>query len=105
LVANGKNLEAKKTKEGAVLVPVQALLKELGGKAERKLGVIEAFWRGKKVTLPIGARVMLVGKEKVRLSLPVLLDRGEAWVDAAGMVKGLGLAMRWEKGRLVLSKR
>jgi hypothetical protein len=105
LVANGKNLEAKKTKKGAVFVPVQALLKELGGKAERKLGVIEAFWRGKKVTLPIGARVMLVGKEKVRLSLPVLLDRGEAWVDAAGMAKGLGLAMRWEKGQLMLAKR
>ncbi|GBC98521.1 hypothetical protein HRbin17_01034 [bacterium HR17] len=105
LVANGRNLEAKKTKEGAVFVPVQALLKELGGKAERKLGVIEVFWRGKKVTLPIGARVMLVGKEKVRLSLPVLLDSGEAWVDAAGMVKGLGLAMRWEKGQLVLAQR
>jgi hypothetical protein len=37
--------------------------------------------------------------------LPVLLDRGEAWVDAAGMVKGLGLAMRWEKGQLVLAQR
>lgn len=105
LVANGKNLEAKKTKEGVVLVPVQSLLKELGGKAERKLGVILASWKGKKVTMPISARVMLVGKKKVALNLPILWDGKEAWMEGTGIAKGLGLAMRWEKGQLVLAKR
>lgn len=105
LVANGKNLEAKKTKEGAVFVPVQAMLKELGGKAERKLGVILVSWKGKKITLPIGAREMLVGKEKVALNLPILWDGKEAWVEGEGMARGLGLAMRWDKGQLVLAKR
>ncbi|MEM2568228.1 MAG: hypothetical protein QXH20_07160 [Candidatus Bathyarchaeia archaeon] len=105
LVANGKNLEAKKTKEGNIFVPVQATLREMGGKAERKLGVILASWKGKKVTLPIGARVMLVGKEKVALNLPIVWDGEEAWVEGTGMAKGLGLALRWEEGKLVLAKR
>ncbi len=105
LVVNGKDLEGKKTKEGAVFVPVQALLKELGGRAERKLGVIWASWGGKKVVMPIGARVLLVGKEKVALRLPILWDGREGWVEGEGIAKGLGLAMRWERGRLVLAKR
>jgi hypothetical protein len=33
LVANGKDLEGKRTKEGAVFVPIQALLKGLGGES------------------------------------------------------------------------
>ncbi len=104
LVANGKALEGKRTKEGAVFVPVQALLKELGGKVERKLGVIWASWGGKKVTTPIGARVLLVGKGKVALDLPVLWDGREGWVEAKGIAKALGLALRWEKGQMVLGK-
>jgi len=104
LVANGKALEGKRTKEGAVFVPVQALLKELGGKVERKLGVIWASWGGKKVTTPIGARVLLVGKGKVALDLPVLWDGREGWVEAKGIAKALGLALRWEKGQMVLAK-
>lgn len=65
LVANGKDLEGKRTREGVVLVPVSALLKAVGAKVERGLGVIVASWGGKKVTTPIGARVLLVGKGKV----------------------------------------
>lgn len=105
LVVNGKNLEAKKTKEGNIFVPVQVTLREMGGKAERKLGVILASWKGKKVTLPISARVMLVGKEKVALNLPILWDGKEGWVEGTGMAKSLGLALRWEEGKLVLAKR
>ncbi len=104
LVANGKDLEGKRTKEGAVFVPVQALLKAVGGKAERRLGVIVASWGGKKVTTPIGARVLLVGKGKVALDLPVLWDGREGWVEAKGIAKALGLALRWEKGQMVLAK-
>lgn len=105
LVANGKTFEAKKSKEGVYFVPAKALLEEMGGKAERKLGVILAYWKGQKVTLPIGAREMIVGKEKVALSLPILWDGKEAWVEGAGFAKGLGLALKWEKGQLVLAKR
>ncbi|MCS7265053.1 MAG: copper amine oxidase N-terminal domain-containing protein [Armatimonadetes bacterium] len=105
LVANRRTFEAKKTKDGLILAPAKALLEGLGEKAERKLGIFSASWKGKKIILPIGSRVMLVGKERYPLSLPILFEGGEAWIDGAGLAKGLGLALRWEKGQLVLAKR
>lgn len=59
-------------------MPAKVLLEEMGWKAERKSGIIEAYRKGKKIILPIGAREMLMGKERVALSLPILWDGNEA---------------------------
>jgi len=105
LVANGKELEARKERSGQVFVPVRALMDAMGGKVERRHGVVTVSFGGKRVVMPIGAREIMVGKEKVKLSLPILWDGKELWVEGAGVAKGLGLALRWERGKLVLAKR
>ncbi|MGC8785134.1 MAG: stalk domain-containing protein [Armatimonadota bacterium] len=105
LVANGKALSGKRTRHGRVFVPVQAVCQSYGVRAQRQSGVLMASWGGKRVKMPIGSRVLMVGKERVVLGSPVLWDGKEGWVEATGLAKGLGLAMRWERGQLVLAKR
>jgi Copper amine oxidase N-terminal domain. len=105
LVANGRELEARKEKNGRAYVPVQALMDAMGGKFERRHGLVTVSWAGKKVTMPIGAREIIVGKERVKLFLPILWDGKELWVEGKGIAKGLGLALRWEKGKMVLARK
>ncbi len=116
LVANGLSLEAKRAKTGTILVPTRAVIEALGGKAERKLGVLFCYWQGREVTLPIGAREILVdswerrevGRQvvvratKVALSLPVLFDGREVWVEGDGLAKSLGLRIEQRRNTLVL---
>ncbi len=105
LVVNGRELEGRKGRSGQVFVPVRALMGAMGGRFERRRGVVTVSFGGKRVVMPIGAREMMVGKERVKLSLPILWDGKELWVEGEGIARGLGLAMRWERGRLVLAKR
>jgi hypothetical protein len=105
LVVEGKAIEGTKTNEGVALVPVVATLKSLGQKTTVKLGVLTSSWKEQKVVIATGARVLLVGKEKVPLSLPVLYEKGELWVAGEALAKGLGLKTRWEKGQFVLAQR
>ncbi len=119
LVVNRTALEAKETKKRIALVPVGAVLQRLGGRVERRLGVFTCSWRGKKVTLPIGARMVLVGnwtyhiggmREKrlkwaegrVALSLPVLFDGQEVWVEGEGIAKALGIRVQRKGETLAL---
>jgi hypothetical protein len=53
----------------------------------------------------VGARALLVGKQKVALSLPVLYEKEEMWVEGEALAKGLGLKARWEKGQFTLTMR
>jgi hypothetical protein len=105
LVVNGKELEGRKGRSGQVFVPVRALMDGMGGRFERRRGVVTVSFGGKRVVMPIGAREMMVGKERVKLSMPILWDGKELWVEGEGVAKGLGLAMRWERGKLILAKR
>ncbi len=122
LVVNGTALEAKETKEGVALVPVGAVLQRLGGRVERRLGVFTCSWRGKRLTLPIGARKVLIGNwtyqtgkigekklvgadGKVALSLPVLFDGQEVWVEGEGIAKALGIRVQRKGQTLTLLTR
>jgi len=105
LVVNGKELEGRKGRSGQVFVPVRALMDGMGGKVERRRGVVTVSFGGKRVVMPIGAREIMVGKERVKLSMPILWDGKELWAEGEGIAKGLGLALRWEKGRIVLVRR
>ncbi len=111
LVASGASLEARKVKEGTFLIPAQAVIERMGEKVERKLGVVFCSWRGREITLPIGARELLIGSWEVKeagganrvaakrvvkvtripLSLPILFDGREVWVEGVGLAKGLGI--------------
>ncbi len=105
LVVEGQNIEGAKTGEGAVLMPARATLKKLGQKTTGKLGVLTSSWKDQKVVIAVGARTLLIGKQKVPLPLPVLHEKEEMWVEGESLAKALGLKTRWEKGQFVLAKR
>ena len=119
LVVNGSSLEARKHQRD-FLIPVATVFERLGGKVERRSGILVCSWRVKRVTLPIGSRVALVGRwrveetsknsgvkrlvaaeGKVPLSHPVLFDGKEFWVDGEGIAKALGLRVQ-RKGTTVI---
>ncbi len=117
---NGSAVSGRQTHEGVVLVPVKPVLERLGGRVEDRLGMLRCAWQGKEVTLPLGARVALVGSwkvqevqkgarklseaEQVSLSLPVVYDGRQAWVDARGLATALGLRAEQRGNTLVLAK-
>jgi len=94
LTFGGKQVDGRRGKDGQVFVPVKTLLQALGGKIERRHGSVTAMWGGKKVVMPIGARQVIAGKETVQLSLPILWDGKEVWVEQRGVEKAFGLALR-----------
>ncbi len=119
---NGSAVSGRQTREGVVPAPVKPVLERLGGRVEDRLGVLRCAWQGKEVTLPLGARVALVGSwkvqtfvgwnarvrrlseaEQVSLSLPVVYDGSQAWVDARGLATALGLRIEQRGNTLVLA--
>lgn len=82
---------AKQSAAGMIYVPVSATLHQHGGSLKQgKAGVFTASWRGKQVTIPIAARVLLIRKQQVPLSQPVLYDGREVWVEAHGFAQAFG---------------
>lgn len=100
LVVNGAPLEARRVQEKSILVPLKAVVERLGGKIDKKAGVVYCSWRGQKVAFPLGARVVLVGGRKVPLSLPILYDGHEAWVDGEELARALQLEVQ-KKGQTI----
>lgn len=90
-VQSGKaSVPAKHTSAG-VYIPVGVALQQHGGVFTwRKAGVFTASWQGKRVTIPVAARVLLIGKREVPLSAPVLYDGYEVWVEAQGVAQAFG---------------
>jgi len=105
LVADGKEMEARKVREGLFLLPVSSLAKGMGWRFERRYGVAKVSFSGREVVLPMGSRELLVGGKRVKLALPVLWDGKELWAEGASLAKGLGFALREKEGKLVLAKR
>jgi len=105
LVADGKEMEARKVREGLFLLPVSSLAKGMGWRFERRYGVAKVSFSGGEVVLPMGSRELLVGGKRVKLALPVLWDGKELWAEGASLAKGLGFALREKEGKLVLAKR
>jgi len=105
LVANGKEMEARKVREGLFLLPVSSLAKGMGWRFERRYGVAKVSFSGREVVLPMGSRELLVGGRRAKLALPVLWDGKELWAEGVSLAKGLGFALREKEGKLVLAKR
>ena len=119
LVVNGTSLRAKGS-QGSLFVPAGLVMKALGCEGEKKGGIWIGRWQGKRITLPIGARCILVGnwsvealrkgrsgvkriKEmegKVGLKVPILYDGREIWVEGEGLAKALGLKLE-QKGQTI----
>jgi hypothetical protein len=104
LVANGKEMEARKVREGLFLLPVSSLAKGMGWRFARRYGVAKVSVGGREVVLPMGAREVLVGGKRVKLALPVLWDGKEWWAEGSSLAKGLGFAVRERAGKLVWAK-
>jgi hypothetical protein len=104
LVANGKEMEARKVREGLFLLPVSSLAKGMGWRFERRYGVAKVSVSGREVVLPMGAREVLVGGKRVELALPVLWDGKEWWAEGVSLAKGGGFAVRERAGKLVWAK-
>lgn len=73
------------------------------GKLEGRHGIVKTILDGKKVVIPIGAREMVVGKEEVKLPLPIFGDGKEVWME--GDSKRVRVGFEMEKGQVVLAKR
>lgn len=85
-------------------MPARAVLECLGHSGTLKLGVPTALVGGRKVVIPVGARAVLVGAQRVSLPLPVLQEQEEVWVEGKGLAQALGLKGEWRNGEWVLAK-
>lgn len=84
-------VSAKRCTTGVIYVPAGAVLQQHGGFLKQgEAGVFTASWLGKRVTIPVAARVLLLGKQQVPLSQPVLYDGREVWIEARGFARAFG---------------
>ena len=82
---------AKRSTAGVIYIAAGAVLQQHGGSLKQgKAGVFTASWLGKRVTIPVAARVLLIGKQQVPLSQPVLYDGREVWIEARGFAQAFG---------------
>jgi len=96
-------LPARKTSTG-LYIPAGSALRQHGGVVKQgRTGVFTADWRGKRVTVPVAARVLLIGKQQISLSTPVLYDGQEVWVEARGFAQALGGKLVKQGGAISLS--
>jgi len=96
-------LPARKTSKG-LYIPAGSALRQYGGVVKRsRTGVFTVEWGGKRVTVPVAARVLLTGKQQIPLSTPVLYDGQEIWIEAQGFAQALGWKLVKQAGAISLS--
>lgn len=105
VVVKGQPLPGKTARE-RTLVPGGAVLRALGGQVQLngRLYTLQGSWREQPIILPAGGYQLVAKGGRQVLSLPLVWDEGEVWVEGTGLAEALGLRVRMEGERLVLEE-
>jgi hypothetical protein len=80
-------VDTKRTSDKILLVPIKSLAKQLNWKYEEEFGVLTLNVGKNKIIIPAGSRELIKGTYKEKLSLPVILDGKEYWVEKNALLR------------------
>lgn len=91
-----RRISSTSTKVGAIatqskLLPNrgEVVLLDRIAKLKIEYGILEFSFNGKKLKTGIGAKEILIGGRRVPLSVPIIYDRGQIWIERQGLTKAI----------------
>lgn len=78
-----------KINDKLILAPVKSLSNSLGGKVSEDNGVYKMTLHNKTITFPVGGRKIIIGKQQVKATTPIIYDGKEIWVEKDALIKAL----------------